>query len=121
MGVPKVKLPLLLPQVAFIVVVVIAVGPGVIVRVGEIVNVQPRLLVSVIIGEPAPKPLIVWPNTIPEVLVIDEIETEFVGVTLTMPLLKLQVALVTENVAAGLGLMVTIFVVVLKQIPEVTV
>ena len=61
-------------------------GPGVIVKVGESVNVQPRLLVSVIVGEPTPNPVIVCPVTVPEVLVIVEIETVFVGTTAIIPL-----------------------------------
>jgi hypothetical protein len=61
-------------------------GPGVIVKVGESVNVQPRLLVSVIMGEPAPNPVIVCPVTVPEVLVIVDIETVFVGIIDIIPL-----------------------------------
>ena len=62
-------------------------GPGVIVKVGESVNVQPRLLVIVIVGEPAPNPVIICPGiTVPEVLVIVEIETVFVGIIAIIPL-----------------------------------
>ena len=49
-------------------VVVIAVGPGVIVNVADTVNVQPKLLVSVITGVPAPKPVTVCPDIAPRLL-----------------------------------------------------
>ena len=63
-----VKLPLLKPQLALVAAIIKLEGPGVKVKVGDSVNVQPRLLVSVIVGEPAPKPIIVCPLTVPEVL-----------------------------------------------------
>ena len=51
-----------------VVVVVMAVGPGVMVNVAETVNVQPKLLVSVITGVPAPKPVTVCPEIAPRLL-----------------------------------------------------
>ena len=61
MGAPPVivKLPLDNPQVALVVPIVKVDGPVVVVKVGDTVNVQPKLLVKLIIGELAPKPVTV--------------------------------------------------------------
>ena len=56
---PIVILPLDKPQVVFAGVKANPVGPGVIVNVADTVNVQPKLLVNVITGVPAPKPVTV--------------------------------------------------------------
>ena len=102
------------PQVAFVVVVVIAVGPGVIVNVGDIVNVHPKLFVNVINGVLAPKPVTVCPLTVPKLLGYVEIvwagnagDVLFIKIT---PLLNPQVGLVNETVAVGFGLMTTLTV-----------
>ena len=113
-GVPKVKAPLFNPQVALVVVVVMADGPGELVKVGEIVNVHPKLLVNVIIGELAASPVTVCPLTVPKLLVYVEIvwagnagEVLFIKIT---PLLNPQVGFVKVTVAVGFGLMTTLTV-----------
>ena len=95
---------------ALVGVIVILDGPGVIVNVADTVKVQPRLLVSVIMGEPAPNPVIVCPVTVPEVLVIVDIETVFVGVIVIIPLFNPHVGLVNDKIAAGFGFMTTLIV-----------
>ena len=43
-----------------------AVGPGDMVNVADTVNVHPKLLVNVITGVPAPKPVTVCPEIAPK-------------------------------------------------------
>lgn len=111
-GVPKVKLPLLLPQVALVGVTTIFVGPGVIVNVAETVNVQPKLFVNVITGVPAPKPVTVCPEIEPRLLAKLEIvcAQQDVLFIIIIPLLFPQVGFVNDNVAEGFGLITTAIV-----------
>ncbi len=92
-------------------------GPGVVVNVADTVNVQPRLLVNVIVEEPAPRPVIVCPVTVPEVLVIVEIETVFVGIIAIIPLFRPQVGFVNDKIAVGFGFTLTTVVLVVTQPP----
>jgi hypothetical protein len=108
-----VKLPLEEPQVALVVTIVKLDGPGVIVKVGDSVKVQPRLLVTVIVGEPAPNPVIICPGiTVPEVLVIEEIGTEFKTIIDTWPLLLPQDGCIIGFAIAAEGAGLTVISVV---------
>ena len=82
---------------------------------------QPRLLVNVIVGEPAPKPVIVCPITVPEVLVIVKIETVLVGIIVIVPLFRPQVGFVNVKIAEGFGFMTTLAVFVPIQPLELAV
>lgn len=93
------------------------VGPGDELNVAETVNVQPKLFVNVITGLPAPSAVTVCPLTVPALLpkleiVWPPLEVLFINIT---PLLEPQLGLVKLNVAAGLGLMLTVLVAVPVQ------
>lgn len=114
---PNVKLPLLLPQVALVGVIVILVGPGVIAKVVDTVNVHPKLLVNVITGVPAPSPVTVCPVIAPRLLaklemVCAQHDVLFIK---TIPLLNPQVGLVDVKIAKGLGFITTLTVPVVIQ------
>ena len=91
------------PQVALVGVITILVGPGVIVKVADTVKVQPKLLVKVITGVPAPNPVTVCPAIAPKLLAKLEIVCAQHDVLLinTIPLLFPQVGFVKDKVAEG--------------------
>lgn len=104
---PIVMLPVPTPQIILFGVNGNADGPAALARVADTVNVHPKLLVNVITGVPAPKPVTVWPDTEPMLLAKDVTTCggapgDVFVITIT-PLVAPQVGFVKLNVADGIG------------------
>ena len=117
-----VMLPVPVPHTILLGVKATLVTPVELDKVAETVNVHPKLLVSVITCVPAPRPVTVWPVTVPELLAKEVIVCPPLEVLLIwiIPLLLPQVGLVKVRVAEGFGLTTTPIVEVLVQPPEFT-
>ena len=110
-GVPIVILPVPTPQIILLGVNGHADGPAELFNVADTVNVQPKLLVNVITGVPAPNPVTVCPETEPMLLANPTVCGGAAGdvfeITI-IPLFAPQLGLVKLNVAEGLGFVETV-------------
>ena len=105
-GAPIVILPVPTPQIILLGVKGNADGPAALANVADTVNVHPKLFVNVITGVPAPKPVTVWPVTVPKLLEKPTVCGGAIGDVLlitTTPFDAPQLGFVKLNVAEGIG------------------
>jgi hypothetical protein len=129
-GVPPVTAPIVIlpapvPQIILLGVNAMLLGPEGLASVADTVNVHPKLLVKVITGVPAPRPVTVCPDTEPKllaklVIVCGGLPGDVLFITIT-PLFAPQVGFVNDRVADGMGLTTTVFMVTEVHPPDATV